>query len=102
GESKQFTLSQGVRQGAILSPYMYNIYTQELISNIKALQIGTSLPNGLQTCIIVYADDIILLIPKLLLTTAHPSVRNTGLNSTKQRPKHNSSYLDPPKSNRQP
>uniref|UniRef100_A0A7M5WUY5 Reverse transcriptase domain-containing protein n=1 Tax=Clytia hemisphaerica TaxID=252671 RepID=A0A7M5WUY5_9CNID len=65
GESKQFTLSQGVRQGAILSPYMYNIYTQELISNIKALQIGTSLPNGLQTCIIVYADDILLLSPTL-------------------------------------
>eukprot|EP00111_Clytia_hemisphaerica_P024113 TCONS_00071087-protein len=44
---------------------MYNIYTQELFSNIKALQIGTSLPNGLQTCIIVYADDILLLSPTL-------------------------------------
>ena len=65
GESSQFTLSQGVRQGAILSPYMYNIYTEDFISHIKALQIGTSLPNGLQTCIIVYADDIILLSPTL-------------------------------------
>ena len=64
-KSNSFSLTQGVRQGAILSPYFYNIYIEDLISNIKSLNIGTVLPGDLQTCIIVYADDIILLSPTL-------------------------------------
>uniref|UniRef100_A0A7M5VBJ8 Reverse transcriptase domain-containing protein n=1 Tax=Clytia hemisphaerica TaxID=252671 RepID=A0A7M5VBJ8_9CNID len=63
--SDYFSLTQGVRQGAILSPYFYNIYTEDLISSVKALNIGTTLPGDLQTCIIVYADDIVLLSASL-------------------------------------
>ena len=63
--SDKFSLTQGVRQGAILSPYFYNIYTEDLISNIRAMNIGTILPGNLRTSIIVYADDILLLSPSL-------------------------------------
>lgn len=63
--SKTFSLTQGVRQGGILSPYLYNIYTEDLLTNVKSMKIGCSLPNGLRTAIIAYADDIILMSPSL-------------------------------------
>ena len=62
---KPFALTQGVRQGGILSPFLYNIYTEDLLQHIKSLEIGTYLPNNLHTAIIAYADDIILLSPTL-------------------------------------
>ena len=55
-----FSLNQGVQQGGVLSPYLYNLYTEDLITNI-----GTFLSNKTHTAIIVYADDIILLSPNL-------------------------------------
>ena len=61
--SATFSLTQGVRQGGILSPYLYNLYTEDLITNIKSMNIGTFLTNKTHTAIIVYADDIILLSP---------------------------------------
>ena len=43
-KSYQFNLSQGVRQGSILSPYFYNIYTEDLLSDLqKSLNVGTRL-----------------------------------------------------------
>ena len=64
-DNKPFALTQGVRQGGILSPFLYNIYTEDLLQHIKSLEIGTYLPNNLHTAIIAYADDIILLSPTL-------------------------------------
>uniref|UniRef100_A0A7M5XB23 Reverse transcriptase domain-containing protein n=1 Tax=Clytia hemisphaerica TaxID=252671 RepID=A0A7M5XB23_9CNID len=63
--SDTFRLSQGVRQGSILSPYLYNLYTEEIIENIHNLKVGTQLEQSLNTSIIVFADDIILLSPTL-------------------------------------
>ena len=61
--SEEFSMSQGVRQGSILSPHLYNIYTELLLSSLEQdSKIGTSL-NGSFTGIIMYADDIILLSP---------------------------------------
>eukprot|EP00111_Clytia_hemisphaerica_P019553 TCONS_00057647-protein len=60
-----FRLAQGVRQGSILSPYLYNFYTEDIIDNIQRLNIGTYLPGQINTSIIVFADDIILLSPNL-------------------------------------
>jgi len=64
-QTETFSLTQGVRQGAILSPLLYNIYTEDLLQEIKSLKIGAFLPNNYHTAIVVYADDIILLSPNL-------------------------------------
>lgn len=63
-KSAPFKLSQGVRQGSILSPHLYNFYTKDILENIKSLNAGTYLPN-MDTSIIAFADDIILLSPTL-------------------------------------
>ena len=61
--SDVFSLSQGVRQGSILSPYLYNIYTELLLETIEMnSKVGSSL-FGVFTGIVMYADDIILLSP---------------------------------------
>ena len=60
-QSKTFYLTQGVRQGSILSPHLYNIYTESLLEEISTNSpIGTSI-YGNYTGIIAYADDIVLL-----------------------------------------
>ena len=61
-----FRLSQGVRQGSILSPYLYNIYTEDIIDKIQKKSIGTYLPGPINTSIIAFADDLILLSLKQL------------------------------------
>ena len=64
-KTKTFHLSQGVRQGSLISPYLYNFYTEDLLKIIKELKIGATLGNGLNNSIITYADDLILLSPTL-------------------------------------
>lgn len=60
-----FNISQGVRQGSILSPHLDNIYIESLLKDIVAnSDVGTSI-YGHYTGIIAYADDIILLSPTM-------------------------------------
>ena len=58
--SSPFNLSQGVRQGSVLSPHLYNFYTKDIIKGIRAMNSGTCL-NKMNTSIVAFADDIILL-----------------------------------------
>ena len=63
--SYQFRATQGVFQGSILSPHLYNIYTEELLKNIaNSTEAGTTL-HDCYTGIIAYADDIILISPTI-------------------------------------
>ena len=56
--SYNFSASQGV---SILSPHLYNIYTEELLETIRtSSRVGTSIFNT-YTGIVAYADDIILM-----------------------------------------
>ncbi|XP_065650767.1 uncharacterized protein LOC136078878 [Hydra vulgaris] len=60
-KSSPFYLTQGVRQGSILSPHLYNLYTQNLLETLQNESVvGTSI-NGNYTGVVAYADDIILL-----------------------------------------
>ena len=59
--SNSFKVSQGVQQGSILSPHLYNIYTESLLKDIQQnCKKGTSM-HGHYTGITMYADDIILM-----------------------------------------
>ena len=60
--SDYFTVSNGVRQGGILSPYLFNVYMDDLSSLLNKF------PAGCYICKILinhlmYADDLVLLCP---------------------------------------
>lgn len=59
-KSARFKTSNGVRQGGILSPKLYNIYSGEMIRKVKSSALGVEIgesPIG----IIMYADDLTLI-----------------------------------------
>ena len=60
--SDEWRVGNGVRQGGILSPYLFNFYINDIIEEICNLDVGCSL--GLERMnIICYADDIVLISP---------------------------------------
>ena len=60
--SDYFTISNGVKQGGVLSPVLFSIYLDQLIVQLRHLGMGCYM-NGLFTGIFIYADDITLLAP---------------------------------------
>ena len=59
---QEWKIGNGVRQGGILSAYLFNFYMYEMIEEISKSNIGCFLAN-LNVSIICYADDIVLLCP---------------------------------------
>ena len=57
--SNQFDIQKGVRQGCVLSPELFNLYSEDIFSNINHLS-GLSI-NGENITNIRYADDTALL-----------------------------------------
>jgi hypothetical protein len=60
--SHPFNVCNGVRQGGILSPYLFNAYVDDLSSQLNVLPIGCYVGN---VCVnhLMYADDIVLIAP---------------------------------------
>ena len=60
--SSNFSVSNGIRQGGILSPLMYNIYTDDLNMKLNECKVGCQM-GGVFINHLSYADDMVLLAP---------------------------------------
>ena len=60
--SAKFKVTNGVRQGGILSPYLFNVYVDELSEELNKGNVGCNL-NGHLINHIMYADDLVLISP---------------------------------------
>ena len=60
--SECFNISNGTRQGAILSPLFWSIYADPLLKRLRALGLGAHVA-GLFMGAVCYADDVLLISP---------------------------------------
>ena len=60
--SDKFTVSNGVRQGGILSPYLFCVYVDDLSFELNKLPIGCMLGES-KINHLMYADDLVLISP---------------------------------------
>ena len=60
--SKSFGTSNGTRQGSVLSPYLFNVYIDELSDRLKSTGIGCYM-NNVYFNHLFYADDSVLIAP---------------------------------------
>jgi len=60
--SDKFCISNGTRQGGVLSPYLFTCYVRPLITALCQSRIGCNV-GGMFVNILVYADDMVLLAP---------------------------------------
>ena len=101
-----FTISNGVRQGGILFPFLFVVYMDGLSSLLNASRIGSHISD---VCInhVFYADDLCLMVPcvialqELLNICYHYSIEvNLNFSATKSfcvalTPKHHKLSLPP-------
>lgn len=62
--SEYVKLECGVRQGGVLSPYLFACYIDDLIKTVQRSGLGCNI-KFVPVCIFLYADDIILLSPSV-------------------------------------
>ncbi len=62
--SNAFKSSNGTRQGGVLSPYLFNVYVDDLSVRLNSLNVGCYISN---TCVnhLMYADDSVLIAPSI-------------------------------------
>ena len=62
--SSQFRLMSGVRQGGVLSPYLFAVFIDDIVDYVSNLNVGCKFRH-ISTSIVLYADDILLLAPSI-------------------------------------
>ena len=59
--SDSFSCQNGVKQGGVLSPYLFNFYFDNLSQKLNNLNIGCHLNTTINH--LFYADDLVLIAP---------------------------------------
>jgi len=59
-----FVLSSGIRQGGVLSPYLFAVYIDSVIMKVAASNVGCHIKR-ICIYILIYADVILLLAPSI-------------------------------------
>ena len=62
--SKSFFMSNGVKQGGVLSANLFSLYIDNLLNDLSTSDYGCRMGNNNLNCF-SYADDIVLLAPTL-------------------------------------
>ena len=60
--SSSFKITNGTRQGSVLSPVLFSVYLDDLLAELRRLQLGCHI-GGWWYGALGYADDLILLAP---------------------------------------
>ena len=60
--SKPFNVSNGVRQGSVLSPRFFSVYMDDLSKKLNELNIGCTIGNFIISHM-MFADDLVLISP---------------------------------------
>ena len=62
--SEFFPLSCGVRQGGVLSPYLFSVYIDGVVDRVRECRVGCFVKSHCVS-VLLYADDILLLAPSV-------------------------------------
>ena len=59
-----YSLTAGVRQGGVLSPFLFAVFIDGIVDKVQSLNVGCYI-STMCCCIFLYADDILLLAPSV-------------------------------------
>jgi hypothetical protein len=60
--SNSFKIFNGVRQGGVLSPFLFRFYLYNLIKSVASTNVGCNV-GGMMLNILCFADDMVLIAP---------------------------------------